>query len=355
MLDQPLGRSSVKSTAMHVFWIALVVLVLPGFQKGLDASEPSTLEELQQALRAGWEKLVQLDQRRMTYYVTRELNTRKPDPGNSTSQARVRVDWTNGNRLAETIRGEKPGRFLLYSRNTYYAFVIVRENNSNAWKLQGMDTKSGKENPIDTLVLADSNRFYFYPISSTGWGMDPLDLLSDTNFKIIGFKKDTTSEKNLVQFNWRRFVPPLKRWIAYEGTMLVNPRIHWVVEECRWFPAGTRNEFKMNRTVADAGEPLGIVCRSLVTESPAETAKFAFEKFDSESIPAEVFRLSHYGLPEPVDIPPPPSPSRKHVWLLGAGILLLGVSLGGHLLVKRSRNKRPSMTPKSTQVRTLGA
>jgi hypothetical protein len=59
----------------------------------------------------------------------------------------------------------------------------------------------------------------------------------------------------------------------------------------------------------------------------------------------EDFRLSAFGIPEPVDVGPPPNPTRWYLWLLAAAGCCAAFSLGFAYLRRRQRRHAAAPVP----------
>lgn len=58
------------------------------------------------------------------------------------------------------------------------------------------------------------------------------------------------------------------------------------------------------------------------------------------SIPEEIFWLSHYRLPEPVGVTPPPTRTPRHLWFVGGAVVFAGLAVGFWWLAARRSRRR---------------
>ncbi len=334
-----------------VKWLLLgALLAVMGWGPPLPAlaaqehGEPGA-SELRQQLKQGWQALRKMDESRQTYLV--ELNELSGlGTGNErrlASVARVKIDWQNGCRLIETVKGAIPDRYLVYGRNRHYAFFVLKEGN-RSWRLQRVENGPPESNGVDGTALDEYNREYLYPLSSTCWGACLTVFVDDQHFAIESIKR-TSEGKLLVGFRYKRQLPaPAGKWLPVLGEFVADPARHHVVERWTLFEPRTQGGRTVIRTVsrsvdAGVGQEERLVCRTIKYEGGSNRRSLNFTDFDRRSFSSAPFRLTHYGLPEPIDVPPAGPAIPRSVWFLLAGIVAL--SLGGvvHWVVRRRKSR----------------
>ncbi len=329
--------------------LALCLIGALGFGQRASSSSLANSAEFQKRLEADWRHLRTLDEECKMYEVANTSDFKKPD-GTSEStkgQAVVRIEWPSEFRYFEAIRNSPKAR-TIYARNPSYAFTATKQDGAAGWRLEGYDKSKPADNPIDQLVTSGPNRALFYPLTTTIWDKTPLDeMLSQPHFHIQSVNA-LSAERTRIRFKYKQPSQDLKKWLAYEGFIDVNPRLSSAVEEWNILIVDMGNTHRApalpEERVVRSSE-LGfdsngaVICRRITQTAPRGVQVWTYSNYDRSPFSKEPFRLNYYGLPEPVDVPAAARSIPRYVWLLATSLAcVVAAVVTRRLAVGRPKN-----------------
>lgn len=228
---------------------------------------------------------------------------------------------------------------VVYGRNKHYSFLIAKDSSKSDWKLTAMSTHP--DDKVDLVATGSSdNHLLIHPL--TGYfGSSCHELWTQGRLKLKQFERQSTG---LVKAEFEARIPLGKREDHFRGTMLLDPNKHWLIVESQiTTPHGIDQSstgwLRRNLRVRK-DDPEFVVCNEIETSftrsGGSQTIKVEFTSHNWESPADEDFRLSKYGLPEPLDAPKVPQ-NRNWIWITALGVCSFGFGLA---LLVRSRRRR---------------
>lgn len=306
---------------------------------------PTNLGEFRKKLEADWRHLRALDESCKSVDVTSTLDSKvRPDSSYLGGGTRIKIDWSKGFRSLEQTRS-KESLAVVYARNPNYAFTAAKDEGAAGWRLGGYDKAEEAKNRIDQVITDGANRVPFYPLSTTCWLLTPLEQLpQDPNFHIEAVQT-LSPERKQVRFSFKKFYPETKKWVDYAGFFYVDPRRSHVVEEWNFATLGPKEYRTVRKMEVDQDRNSALSCRKIILSdywgspgnevSPQQVRTWTFANYDWRPFSTESFYLSHYGLPEPMDVPPPQKPTPVYVWLLASGLLCASAAFAARHFSRR--------------------
>jgi len=327
-----------KSFNCYSLGFASIFLVI-ATEPAVAVDYPTDVAALRKQLQTGWEHLQQLDERLQKYEVLLVMKpTQLPfDPNlkQSGGRTQVSVDWPNTHRLMQMVDDDPASPPVVYGRNPDYAFVLGKTG--TGWRLQGYSHAKPKTNRIDQDTLGTVPvRNILYPLSSTFFDdYLQLDLLKDKGFQLTDFK-EMADNKVSIQFTFTHTFPDNEATVVtFDGDMLANRNLYWVVEEWNISVDRKPSRLAMTRSIMRAADTPDIVlCKSITRHELKEEYSFDYEKYSFAQVPLEPYRLSYYGLPEPHAAP---HPSNRFFWLTLVAFGVLGLAIVCWTIARRLR------------------
>jgi hypothetical protein len=320
--------------------IRLILALIPVFSVGpAAAQEIKSRDELIGQLRQGWEQLRKWDEANKQFVVKKE----QQNPGGPVlrSIVHVRMNMGQGCRSSEN-QPVGTENVAIYSRNAAYAFLIYRDKSKSGdaagWKLSSYDPTPLPANTVDLNILNSANLPFFYPLSRFDDRLLP-DILSDANFNVEGFSIADRGRYRVVYTYKLRF-PLDKKMLTRKGSLVVDPELSWAVVEDSYEFEGRAGRSTIKREIErgpNAGR--GLLCRSIQEDFSDGGRTLTFADYSFEESPEELFRLSHYDLPEPIDAPPLKHRTTRVWWIVGGAIVCLALAIMFVHLARRMRQR----------------
>lgn len=233
----------------------------------------------------------------------------------------------------------------IFAFNSAYAFTLDRKSTGSSWLL--MELELGANKRLGGITgLQSHERAWAVLIKGSGWRLFP-DLLRQPNFRVTGASLVQRDGGHYVQIDFENQHPHLDKAAqgidlaefdpVQSGTLVLDPDHCWVLRSCReqvryphhW---GSKEcEIELEDPSARYLLPKRVVFTGTYDsdQTVRSTSKDEWEFNINSSARApreEEFRLSAFGLPEPVGVPPL---RRSHAWLwiilAGVGLLVLAV------------------------------
>jgi hypothetical protein len=238
----------------------------------------------------------------------------------------------------------------VYAFNSAYEFSIRRKSNDAPWLLTHLEV--GKKSMQEKGVLHEEWGVLTFLLN--GGGLDVLELVRDQNFRVVSATSVNQDGAELIKIQYARPQPLATegpRSMAptiQSGTLLLDPNHFW-----------TNRSSLANRAIRDGNQTLQLKfqLRDVSSRYPiplrltqtfentvegrkvAQTTELDFDLKELSRLPREeVFRLSAFGLPEPMGVP---ALSRSYTWLwiILAGFVLLALGLVLHRAARYKRRK----------------
>lgn len=224
------------------------------------------------------------------------------------------------------------GISFCYAHNPHYSFDIARESENAAWQLEKVASHSSKNS------IGQSSPELVGYIKPNGYcHVLTLGLCSEmVNHKSFKAERAEEVDGGLVRVHFDTLIPLPQRELPVQGWMDFDPGNSWVLCRSKYQVAGdtTVSVMKSFSPITRKGFRPCESWEEISTEpehnlKTTENAHFVIE---NQTTPDEaVFRLSHYGLPEPADAPALPHPVAWYIWF---GVGGLGCVIAGYLMRK---------------------
>jgi hypothetical protein len=210
-----------------------------------------------------------------------------------------------------------------------------------------MELGGPESNPARYAALGNAQiGYYFYPRSWFFHGPGG-EALAQNKLTIKGKKPLSSGEVEYVgSFTYQHdATAPV---LAHQATLVCDPANDLIVRQlvlARAQPRdGTQYTLTTTRTLGRAGDRVVVESLGRVDNKGTNTL-LRFEYPDDADVRPEIFRLSHYGIPEPLAGEPPPAagPPYRFVAYVAAAVLL--VAFGVWVYRRRSRPATVSGAP----------
>jgi hypothetical protein len=236
----------------------------------------------------------------------------------------------NGDLVKEVDVVQKKGVSLerVMAKNDLYAFSIARRDGDPhaRFAIEGLEKLGADANLDDRVAFhtGQTEAVLFWPWRINGRSLP--DWVKTPPFVIKGVAPVRSGATATVRVDFEGMrVGPDAHPVTLSGYVVFDPSDHWVVRQCftRW-PEGEARDAVFEYARHEDGFP---ILTKRVEKGGTEKQHFDYtELLDlrHETVPADEFRLSHYGLPEP-DFREPGR--RSLLWLLasvGLGCVLIG-------------------------------
>jgi hypothetical protein len=221
--------------------------------------------------------------------------------------------------LFEPAQSRGGGR-KIFGKNLHYSYSILKEDEKDGYTLDKLRLERQKgfgEIPLDLFPYIKPNSYGFIP--SLG---QLSKVISSPRFKTVRAEEIETRFVR-VHFNTVLIIP--HKEVNVTGWMDFEPNNAWALQRCEYevSPGTTSKVVKTFSLSQRAGyrpcESWEVVQGSAKGEKWERREKAQFEIVDPSTPMDEIFTLSHYGLPEPMGVPPPERP-RTWIWLIAATI-----------------------------------
>ena len=272
------------------------------------------------------------------------------------------------------LRKERGKPDIVYDRrevragNPHYSFHITMGKGTDQYRLDEHELASDAPTPPPGGKIRNRITGWMSPPLATHWmGFFALrPLLDHPTFRVVKLTDRVRDGVKVVraEFTARPGEPktdPRVSWTRDRvfGWFEVAPTEGWTVRayEYTYFAAGATPSVPLakSREIGEVGyapgpDGLPVVSRYKQATAWLEMAPDGYIEIDQVDLefgptPAEHFRLSHYGLPEPVGVPPLPKP-RGHMywWFLAAAVGFAALGLAFRRLARR-KAARPTPPP----------
>lgn len=264
-------------------------------------SSHASADEFTKTLISEWGSLASLDNVDKAYQVTKSIVAEKAAE-KFTSKATYDIVTSSNSGLRQGGSSK-----VTVCWNPQYSFNLKASKvDAKSWLLGELIQGAPQGNPLRLLIVKNGHDISFYqPL--TGFFTATCDsLLNDGSMTITG-KKD---EGKLTRVDFRlkmSFSMDRAMEELFSGTMLLDPRNHFIVVEAELTrdklpnPRIAKN-LTMKRLYDVNDERL--VAKSVSYYTPPDSfpiSSYEYSNYHFGPSDPEVFKLSHYGLPEPVD------------------------------------------------------
>ena len=312
--------------------LGVVLLSLASASMALGQVPP----DLRSKIREGWLELARLDGMRHSHQAHRD-GTRYDFDRNATpldTSSRFRIDDDESYRLVRSLKGQEDGMVVVGVWNPQYSFMLTRKQ-GESWRL--LKVVVGKKDPpaLSSVFLSDFNRPLFYPLSTDAWGEPLVQLIGNKRFELTK-SEQLPGDKLKVSFQYAKLYAMLgNKPVPYTGYAILNTKLHYAAE--KWEHALTSGKSPIPTIIERdlAANGAGVRCNSIKVMSYESKQTITFDEYSTAPFDKSEFRLSHYGLSEPIDVPPPPYSTPLYVWLLLAGVAVLVIGALLRFFLKR--------------------
>ncbi len=296
-------------------------------------------------LKNEWEILSSWDNVDKTYTIGRQLKLWQRDskdkPGQGEffeSQTPYYVKVSNGCALLQA-------KSTLLCWNQDYTFTLKKSKvASDGWALGHAVIAPPSENELRQSILNNGDEiFYFRPLTGFFCPKSCDQYLADGELQITGHHfQENKLVKADIRFTWPTVIPgpnPKPMLEKFTGYLILDPQNHYVIMEAliTTEEKGPRyRQIRLTRTVEKMNDIL--ITTSLTKESLDGRSfhNMRYLDYRMESTDPMEFRLSYYGLPEPVGV----VWERRtpvYVWLFVAAGVLLTLGIFFRWLARRLR------------------
>lgn len=298
-------------------------------------TRPDSVHELESTLHESWKHLHRVEGSNGSYDFRIQFSStqRGAPPEKSTTSGRALIKEEGQRAMIQSG--------VVYARNHSYSFLIAKDIPAADWKLTALSIHPDEK--VDLVALGAPHHYLvFYPLNGFMFGSSGYSLLQEKRLTFRGFRDDPTG---LINADFELRISLGKRDDHLVGNMLLDPKKGWAVVECRFTtPKGIDTATKgwMRRElVEDPSAPGGLVCRNIETDIRrsigSQTVRIDFSDHSAKTNPDAVFRLSQYGLPEPIGLEQPRN--RRWIWIVAVGLSCLGIGLAFFFVARRGKSK----------------
>jgi hypothetical protein len=303
-----------------VSWVILVSLVAPLMlivAKPGRVSAQIAREQIEE-IQIGWRKLAAMDDSDKTYQLSSMEKANKDIQGIAKSY-RVFVN-SGGDHVFQTDH-------LVYAHSNLYDFAIVRNDPSVDWRMTMYWNKD--ETAASEAPSIGHKYTLLHPLTAYGLREATSQFADDPEFSFTSLRPENES---LVRVEFRRTIESREgKKGTVTGYMILDPRRLWVVlTSTRRSTLAPGIEFEVHRELLPdaAGKPRCASYENIARESTTKNVKtmirYEFHDYSDGPIDPEVFRLTHYGLPEPISLRQA-AHTPTYIWLLvaaaGCGVI----------------------------------
>lgn len=276
------------------------------------------------------------------------------------------------NRLEEQ-RGGKPVKVhedqAVRAANPSYSFHIARRGEAGEYRLESYELAADVASDLLGGKIRRRMTFWLSPVQATHCiGFFPLvPLLQHPTFRLVKLTDGTRDGVPVVraEFDSRPGEPPTDPGVSWTrgkvfGWFEVAPAEGWTVRafEYTYFAAADKPEVPLAkaRVIGEVGYAPGLDGLPVVARYKQSTAWLdkppdSYIEMNDIQVafgptPADEFRLSHYGLPEPVGVAPPPkSAAPVYWWVLAAAGVFAAAALVLYRLARGRTLTQPTTSP----------
>lgn len=237
---------------------------------------------------------------------------------------------------------------VLWAVNPDYGFEIRRTSPNRPWLLKQIDFPAGKQTKINPSELIGA--WFSRPASlMTVYARLP-STFTDAGFKYLSFKEVEQDQQRAVRIDFT-YTPDGKNPTIpmVKGYSILFPEKYWIANEhharMNWsVRPGLKQTVAVKFDYADLSAEVPILKRveqeNRVREGSKESVFFLqtdFDLFEGNVAAEEEYRLSGYGLPEPVGVTWS-KPTPVYVWILCAALACAALAFGFRFLARRQQS-----------------
>ena len=289
----------------------LLVLILGLAETATAQDQNATFDKQVDMIRADWRHLKSIDESGRAYSA---IQTKKAVKASAKKQDRTmadRVQSKPGYLIFNAMNEDKQESVV--GRNPQYAFVIMKRNSASSWVLGSFQEGSDFSANKSLLVLRGTGIDRVYPLSVV-FHVPGDEFFVRYQPTIVGIKHEGPNRLRLRYV--RKLSPEQKKGGAdISGELVLDPtRFHCVLEENH--ARGSITSHVKREIGEKAGE---LIVTKMVFTDPIREETITFEDYQfNRPVPERECYLSHYGLPEPLDVTAPAKPPTWWPYIFGA-------------------------------------
>lgn len=321
----------------YVFIVAALLAPVVCASGGSGKDDPAALSKPR--LFASWRSLKARDESPRRYTIVRSIPKLKA--GDPRVKTTIRMSVGPGYLLA--LGAYSDGKEWVVARNPHYNFSLDKREGKKEWSLSSYDEEKNVQASKCLQMLFGGGRQLAYPLSTF------LGKTGDEYERSVEFVRVAPEGVNLRRVHYKRQVPAAKggRPRVTDGEMVVDPARECCVLDMMERPPRSPSPYRVQREVAEIDGQL--VCTRIVVTLPnGEVETYEFRDYDVRNgAPAHEHYLSHYGLPEPLDVTAPRA--SRPWWPFGLGAAAILCFCGALVFWRKARPGSPEVAGSSSQ------
>lgn len=271
-------------------------------------------DDLVRTLQSEWAVLATMDRQDKSYDLDKEVRF-----GTFKSTTHYEIKLSAG---CGRLRSEK----IVLCWNTQYAFNLKRPKTATpeVWLLGELIVANPSENKLKQFFFANGFDGYLFEPLTAFYGSTCDKYLADGSLRVTGESRQDGLVRADFQLKAAFSDDPSDKPEAFSGYMILDPATHYLITEALITreilrdPGGSK-QVKLSRTIVRTDDMLtaGSIAYDTLDGKSFEACRYSGYRFE-DTDPNE-FRVSHFGIPEPVGVTWE-KPTPRYVWfLLGAG------------------------------------